>query len=165
MNYTVRLALCSILLLVGTSYAEEKDKTMELFQQINSLQTTQIATVFLVPPDVSFRVQLNENLLRKWGCTYTTRDHSSIASLVGILERADVKVAENETRPFDTRQGIFLTLADGTQVKLLLGQNFNGLSTVRGAFNNTYVTAAASPPQDLSLWATQTGAPVGNRCP
>lgn len=141
------------------------DRTMNVSSPLTGLQSIQEATVSLAPSSWLFYGRLDGNTLRKLGCSYSTRDPSMIAHLQDILKQNEVKDVTNKESQFDVRNGIFLTLADGTFIKILFGQQFAGLNTVQGMFNhsstsvNLSVTALDSLPQDLAKWALETGAP------
>jgi hypothetical protein len=141
------------------------DRTMDVSSYLASLQSIQEATVSLAPSSWLFYGRLDENTLRKLGCSYSTRDPSMIAHLQDILKQNEVKAAVNKESQFDARNGIFLTLSDGTIIKILFGQQFSELNTVQGTFNHSStnvslsVTAIDSLPQDLVKWALETGAP------
>jgi len=142
-----------------------EDRTMDLSSHLASLQSIQEATVSLAPSSWLLYGRLDEKTLRKLGCSYSTRDPSMIARLQDILKQSEIKAAANKESKFDVRNGIFLTLADGTIIKILFGQQFSGLNTVQGTFNrsstnvNLFVTAIDSLPNDLIQWALETGAP------
>ncbi|WP_156480118.1 hypothetical protein [Collimonas pratensis] len=139
--------------------------TMDLPSYLASLQSIQEVTVSLAPSSWFFYGRLDENTLRKLGCSYSTRDPSLIAHFQDVLKKNEVKASVNNESQFDVRNGIFLTLTDGTIVKILFGQKFSGLNTVQGTFNHssanvdTSITAIDSLPKDLIQWALETGAP------
>ncbi|WP_211444690.1 hypothetical protein [Collimonas humicola] len=144
---------------------DSEDQTTDLSSRLASLRSIQEATVSLAPSSWLFYGRLDENKLRKLGCSYSTRDPSMIAHLQNILKKNEVKATINKESQFDARNGIFLILADGTIIKILFGQQFSGLNTVQGTFNhsstnvNLSVAAIDSLPQDLVNWAVETGAP------
>lgn len=133
---------------------------MEISSHIAGLDIQQ-ATVILVPPSWLSYARLNEETLRKIGCVYNTSDKKFITDLKSILERNDIKTAIGSHASFELRNGIFLTLADGTTVKWLFGQKYSGQSTVPGTFNHLPAykdlsfTAADSLPKDLTNWALE----------
>lgn len=136
-------------------------------QQIKDINTAQSATVILVPPNWAFRITLTELALKKGGCRFSTNDRSNIISLLNLLNQMDIKKAMHVASSWEPepREGIYLTLANGSEVKFLFGQRFADHDTVRGIFSDSsanpaqYITAHESFPQKLLEWAAATGKP------
>jgi hypothetical protein len=143
-----------------------EEKTMDLIQQMQVLQTTRVATVVIVPPDWAFRVRLNEGSLKDVGCTFVTRDPSRIANLIEVLKRTDVRITDSIYSSWEPREGIFLSLSDASEVHFLFDQHFAGRNIVQGTlthlphFDNSYVTGNESLPRELIRWAADTGPPT-----
>ncbi|WP_295748386.1 hypothetical protein [Undibacterium sp.] len=164
---TIRAGVIGLTMLtINPTLLYAQDKKMDLSQQISSLQV-QLATVVLVPEMWSFYAPLNEASLLESGCIYNARDPLIIAGLKDILIRSELKVVTDFVvkpeiswgYPFDLRNGIFLTLTDGTVVKFLFGYGDNSQNAVQGilknplAFKSTSFSALNSLPQDMRKWA------------
>ncbi len=115
------------------------------------VDTASEATVFLVPPMALFRTSLDEAGMQTASCRYATTDPAAIRALAGLLK--DGRLATNVVyaRP-DMREGVYLTLADGARVKLLLQDNHGGKSPVSGLAE----TFLAGNPQTVSVTGAQT---------
>lgn len=130
------------------------------------------ATVYLVPPMALFRMALDEPQMQSASCRYTTAAPVAIRALVGLLRASDISGNEVYQRP-DLREGIYLTLADGTQLKLLLQDNFGGKLPVRGVaetstggdLQTVSVTARSTLATAVRVWAaTHGGTGIGSAC-
>ena len=174
----VRWLLLAFLALTNTLYAKDDERI-----DFNQLRTAQTATFFLVPwSDLTF-IRLprwDESILKELGCTYTTQDPVHIANLIGILEHADIKKASGSEAEFlsarngelmmmSADQAIYLTLADGTEAKFLLGAGWNpDIKTVPGQFThvpefkNFPLRARRSLTRSLVQWAVAVGKPDGS---
>ncbi|MBF0462300.1 MAG: hypothetical protein HQL87_13005 [Magnetococcales bacterium] len=158
----LRLLIFLVVVLSETSlYAN--DEFINLSQQIDILKTTQTATVVLARQDVAYRVGLNEISLRERGCTYITRDPSRISSLVDLLRRSDLNVEANDIGAWEPREGIFLNLDNGTEVKFIFSRKFINHNKITGTFirspscNKISITAGPLLVSELTQWAVQTG--------
>ena len=140
--------------------------------------STAKAVTFLWSPwtDMSWAhlSQWNESNFRDFSCTFTTQDPAKIGSLLMLLQRADIKeIGPQETTfnlPNDTRfmadayQGIYLTLADGSQATFLFGAELGSAKT-RGQFTYAQlkdypISANAHLPWYLIYWASQLEKPT-----
>ncbi|MEO8935325.1 MAG: hypothetical protein ABI277_15345 [Burkholderiaceae bacterium] len=139
---------------------------------IGQADTASDATVYLVPPMALFRMALDEPRMQSASCRYTTTDPAAIRALVGLLRASDISGNEVYQRP-DVREGIYLTLADGTQFKLLLQDNFGGKLPVRGVaetsnggdLHTVSVTTKSTLATAVREWAaTRGGAGTGSAC-
>jgi hypothetical protein len=167
-HYLPFLVAGGLLLEIQTSTAQNitADKTGDFIQQIRAIQITQLATVVIVPPYWTFRVELNEASIKEVGCTLATRDPLRIAALIEILKRAEVRIAGNSDKPWGPREGIFMTLPDDRDIIFLFGKNLLGQNEVPGMFTHLplfkslNITGRQSLPRDLVLWAADTGPPA-----
>ncbi|WP_295748388.1 hypothetical protein [Undibacterium sp.] len=172
---TIRAGVIGLsMLIINPTLLYAQDKTMDLSQRITDLPQhisdlqIQKVKVILVDPGSYFRAPLNEDTLGKAGCIYSTRDPFVVINLKSILKRNEVTaVADFVLRsdlgweyPFLLRNGIYLTLIDGTVVKLFFDDGDSRQNVVSGIFKhplnfkNTSFTALNSLPQDIRKWAS-----------
>ena len=126
--------------------------------QFAGIETARTATVVLYPMYATDGSALNEESLRKAGCTYTTRAPAHIASLVKEI-RAKVKTVGNPGMGSgqEPRELVILTLENGEEVRFRFGGVFSDQDMVRGEFvrakNQIAVGAELSLPKALYEWA------------
>jgi hypothetical protein len=155
-----------LFLLLSTVTLNAKGNKMNFTKQIRTLKMISTATVVLVPPDVFYRVRLDEARLREFGCTYVSQDKSHIARLVDILTRTNIRAVSSLEGSWEIRKGIFLKLEDGSEVKLLLEKESSNYNTIRGEFTNPSIFDKLPVAADVSLlkkiykWAAQADVPA-----
>lgn len=153
------VAATTSLLLVGFD-----SDAMDLPSQVARTDTAVEATVFLVPPMLVFRTSLDEARMQAQACRYATSDPAAIRAVAALLKAADVTANVVYQRP-DLREGVYLSFADGSQLKFLLQDNNGGRSPVAGVaetssagtFQNVGVTANETLATDLRRWAAASG--------
>ena len=130
------------------------------------------ATVLLVPSMTFYRNDVTESRLESVGCRYATSDPAAIRSLVGLFKAADVSV-DPVYQALDLREGVYLTMSDGSLLKFFLQDNFGGRLPVKGRAETSAsgevrsmtVTARQTLATDLRAWAATLGtAGVGGAC-
>ena len=95
---------------------------MNISDQIKSLPSIKMASVVFIPESTTFIVHVDEDMLRKFGCTYTSSKEDRIDELIGILSQARGHEHPNHEAS-EVRHGIFLKLIDDTEIKLVLGKS------------------------------------------
>lgn len=130
------------------------------------------ATVLLVPSMTFYRTRVDENRIERVACRYATSDPAAIRALVALFKAADVGV-DPVYQVLDLREGVYLTLGDGSLLKFFLQDNFGGALPVRGlaetsasgTVQSMAITAKRSLAADLRSWAAMLGdAGSGNAC-
>ncbi len=134
--------------------------------------TASRATVFLVPPMALFRNALDERGMQAASCRYVTADPAALRALVGLVRTAYMVGTPVYQRP-DIREGVYLTLDDGSLLKLLIQDNLGGRSPVAGIaevdvggdLRSTAVVARQTLASNLRGWAArQGGTGSGSAC-
>ena len=160
------------LLVVIAALAPFAAAAVDLPSLMRRADTASQATVFLVPPMALFRDALDEGRMQAASCRYVTADPAAVRALADLLRSADLVDAPVYQRP-DIREGVYLTLDDGTQLKLLLQDNLGGRSpvtgvaevTVGGEIRSTAVVARPTLAANVRGWADrQGGAGSGSAC-
>ncbi len=145
---------------------------LDLPTLIGSTDTASSATVYLVPPMAVFTTTLDEGHMQLSACRYTTSDPASVRALVALLAGAGVAGTPLYQRP-DVREGVYLTLTDGSQLKFLLQDNNGSRLPVIGVAENSTsgsstrvsVTARRDLALDLRKWAEMRGGSgTGSSC-
>ena len=155
----IRSCLC-----LAAGWVAAPGHAMDLPGLMGRADTAVNATVFLVPPMALFRSSLDEARMQSSACRYYTTDPAAIRALVALLKAAGVNAASVYQKP-DMREGVYLTLPDGAQLKLLLQDNpgsrlpVNGVaeSINGGDLQSVAMTASASMSSDIRAWAASRG--------
>ena len=146
--------------------------TADLTTLIDRAASASEATVLLVPSMTFYRTRVDETRLEQVGCRYATSDPASIRTLVGLFRSAGVSV-DPVYQVLDLREGVYLTMSDGTLLKFFLQDNFGGGLPVKGvaetsaagSVQSMTITAQKTLATDLRAWAARLGGPgTGNAC-
>ena len=147
------IILCLVFVPEENSFADGLD-----YKLMSKLFTAKKVTFVLVPwMDLGDWIHIekwDESTFKRIGCTYTTEDPKQIGSLIEIIERGDYESAPPKDTPFkvgdsnimDAREGVYLTLADGNEVRFLFGPE-NNLAHVQTQLN------LSSDPKDYFKYA------------
>ncbi len=144
-----------------------KTNRSDFIDKIEGIHTVQRAELF-VSPDFESPILPTEQMIRHAGCTFATRDPSSILRLIGLL-RANVRSEARDAprRPdlspkFLGWEGLYLTLADGHEISFWFRLHDDGGHPVEGVFRPGSLRLAADPslPKELYLWGEKTGGAV-----
>ena len=161
-----------LIVAVAAALSASASHAMDLAGWIGRSQTASSVTVFLVPPMALFNTSLGEAQMQAAGCRFTTVDAAAIGALATLLKAGKVDGNVVYQRP-DIREGVYLTLADGGQLKLLLEDNNGGKlpvvgvaeTAVGGDFERVAVTAGRTLATDVRRWAaTHGGEGTGSAC-
>jgi hypothetical protein len=155
------------------SHAFPDRKPISVIDNIKGIDQVARAKVALMPSSIMFRIALTEGGLWNFGCPFVTDDPSRTKSLVDILRQADLDVVE-PTEPGwmgETREGVSLVLANGTEVRFFFTINFINAG-VRGYFyygadfyGRHYLTAKSTLPDELIAWGGGIGASIPKDIP
>lgn len=145
--------------------------TADLTTLIDRAASASEATVLLVPSMTFYRTRVDETRLERVGCRYATSDPASIRTLVGLFRTAGVSV-DPVYQVLDLREGVYLTLSDGSLLKFFLQDNFGGSLPVKGlaetsaagAVQSMTITAQKTLAADLRAWAAKLGPGTGGAC-
>ena len=129
------------------------------------------ATVLLVPPMTLYRSNVTENRLESVACRYATADPAAVRALVALFRNADVSV-DRVYQSLDLREGVYLTMGDGSLLKFFLQDNFGGTLPVRGlaetsssgTVQSMTITAKRTLAADLRAWAAKFAAGGDGGC-
>ncbi len=132
LHLIVKIIASFLFLTTPSSSPYASDSRIDFSQLLRSLPPIKAATVILLDPTTKFRQGLSETDFRVSGCKYFTQDASQITSLVDLISHSAVRASAAAEYPFETREGVFLTLVDDTEVKFLLSREFPNVSTVEG---------------------------------
>ncbi len=143
----------------------------DLATMIDRAASASQATVLLVPSMALYRNRIDEGRLESAGCRYATSDPAAIHALVGLFKGADISV-DAVYQALDLREGVYLTLSDGSLLKFFLQDNFGGRLPVKGQaetsaageVHSMTVTARQTLAADLRTWAARLGPGVGGAC-
>ncbi len=173
-SFCISLAILVYSSLYTINYAQAVSSTKEIkihrskHTTVPIPKTARSATVILMPTGVSFNHMMGEDTLISLGCTFDTSNTSRISSLIKILKNANIRNANHtdDFLEFEPREGIYLTLDNGTFVKFLFGRAYTDGDHVTGTFSHMplikrqFVTGKQSLLHDLFDWAIDTGRPV-----
>ena len=129
-------------------------------------------TVILVPPMAIFRDPLDERALQAAGCRYRITEPAALRTLVQLLRGSDLRGSEVYKRP-DAREAVYLTTADGGQLRFLFADNAGSRVPVDGVLeagsggNAQFAAFRAGDrlPTELRRWtATHGGVGTGSAC-
>lgn len=136
---------------------EPTNVIQQLDQQLDFLRSVKFARLVVDVPYSESPFLLTESDLKKRGCSYSTQDVKLIANIVHILKTANITANAHGTNAWSVRDGVYLTLRNGTEIKLLLAQYYRNRDVVVGSLNGVTVTANSSLPKDLFQWAASVG--------
>ena len=102
-----------------------------------SAQPIIAAEVALISDGNAYRIDVNEDMLHGVGCTYHSLDPAQIRRLLGILKSSAKLVPSYRLKIGESRNGVFLTLADGSKIKLMFSQNFQNDDHIDGILYNS----------------------------
>ncbi len=145
---------------------------MDLPALIGQADTATQVSVALVPSMMRFRIVLDENAMRRFACRFDSVDPAAIHALVALFEKAGLAVQPMYQKP-DIREGVYLTLADGSRLSFFLQDNFGGRSPVigvvesyaAGTLQSVAFTARSTLAGDVRDWASaQAGEGTGYAC-
>ena len=128
--------------------------------------------MLLVPPMSIYRDGLTEVSLHHEGCRHETSDAKAVGALVALLESSKIATVPVFQQP-DVREGVYLSLADGSRLAFFFADNNGGRLPVQGIvetsnagiLQSSAVTAAPTLSTDLRQWsATYGGAGDGAAC-
>lgn len=95
---------------------------------------------------------LSAETLRRWGCTYESRDPARTVSMERLLGASEITADDgSERREF--RQLLTVNLKDGSTLKFDFGEVFPSDDVVRGHFDGMPITARRELQTDLFKWA------------
>jgi hypothetical protein len=122
------------------AYSERpaNENTTYIIDKIAELQTAKVATVRLIPTDWMFVAEFGFEL-QTVGCLYVTNDLSRIDTLIDIIRQAHLKAANNTDYYWvkGPREGIYLTLSDGSEVKFVFEREYPSQNGVHGKLIQT----------------------------
>jgi len=162
-----RPGLFATLALVATA-----GRAMDLPALVNRADAAVGATVYLVPPMALFRASLDEARMQSAACRFTTTDVTAVNALLALLKGSGLHDNPVYQKP-DLREGLYLKLTDGTQLKLLLEDNAGSRLPVVGIaetssggnLQSVAVSARATLAGDVRSWAaTYGGTRSGSAC-
>ncbi len=181
----VQITLCFLILAVTGSCAKDlstkeisvKDQQLIDFQRLRSAQTAKFVLIpwLQIPIEIGSKVtRWDDSAFKEIGCTYSTQDPALIAKLIDAFKLVNIEKSlltpfrvSDEAFAFDVRQGIYLTLSDGAEVKFLFGQVIDPVSKrVTGEYiespklRTLAISANSSLSHLLAEWAVKTGKPI-----
>jgi hypothetical protein len=97
-------------------------------------------------------------------CRFTTSDTAGVNALLALLKTSELHDSPVYQRA-DLREGVYLTLADGTQFKLLIGDNAGSRlpvigvaeTSLGGNLRSAAIVARATLAGDVRAWAATYG--------
>ena len=162
-----RLSLLVVLACVATT-----GRAMDLPALLERADPAVGATVFLVPPMALFRTSLDETRMQATACRFTTTDSAAVNALLALLKTGGLHDNPVYQRP-DLREGIYLTLGDGMQLKVLLEDNAGSKlpvvgvaeTSLGGNLQSAAISARSTLAGDVRAWAaTYGGTRSGSAC-
>ena len=166
------MSLSRSLVAFAVAVAASTGHAMDLPRLVTSADTAAGATVYLVPPMAVFRQSLDETRMQSAACRFTTTDPAAVRALVALLQAGELHDNAVYQRP-DLREGVYLTLADGMQLKVLLQDNpgsrlpVGGVAetSIGGNLQSVAVSARQSLAADVRQWAAARGGTgTGSAC-
>jgi hypothetical protein len=160
------------LIAFALAFAVSTAHAMDLPTLVTRADTAAGATVYLVPPMAVFRSSLDETHMQSAACRFSTTDPDAVRALVALLQSNELHDNAVYQRP-DLREGVYLTLADGMQLKVLLQDNpgsrlpVSGVAetSIGGNLQSVAVSARQSLATDVREWAmTRGGVRTGSAC-
>ena len=130
----------------------------DFLEQIKATGAAKAVRLILVDPQAAFRMPLDESRLNRVGCNYTTQDQKHISDMVDILRSANIQANSHSEIPqhgWEPREGIYIRLANGKEVRFLFEKLYINIERIRGKFNEDLITADLSLPESLYKWASK----------
>lgn len=160
------VAVCGVSAVMTASAA-----SADLASLIDRAASASQATVLLVPPMTLYRTRIDEGRLENAGCRYATSDPVAIRALVGLFRNADVSV-DRVYQTLDLREGVYLTMDDGSLLKFFLQDNMGGNLPVKGvaetsasgSVRSMTITGRRTLAVDLRTWAAKFVAAGNGTC-
>ena len=133
---------------VAPNATPENPTPADLTHLQDLMQSTVKAQVVLITDMLLFRSAVDERMLLNVGCTYSSTDPQQISRLLDILKASARVDSLDPSRRWEQRNGVFLTRADGSVIKILFGQTFRNLDHLEG--NIVYNDPFSSIPLSLN---------------
>lgn len=143
---------------VQTLHSQEAD----VIKQINTIGAVKMVTLIFVIPYSEHRAKLTESTLKKWGYKYVTQNPDYILDMVDILKNANIQTKSKPGKSWETREAVYLTLANDKEVKFLFDYPYPGGDILMGSFNEISITANPLLPDALFKWAARL--PINTDC-
>lgn len=184
-NTFIQLLFCVLVLSATSSCSKDistkeislKDQHLIAFQRLQNSNTAKFVLIpwLEIPAEVTSKLsRWDDSAFKEIGCTYSTHDPILIAKLIDALKRVNIEKGSNklfrtadEAFAFSVRQGVYLNLLDGTEVKFLFEQVVDPVSKrVTGEYIEAPelkalpISANSSLSHVLAEWAIKTGKPV-----
>lgn len=96
---------------------------LDAFGNINNVLQIRRAKMVILPWSVIVEVIVDEEYLNKHACVFSTESPLHLEHLIRLLQQLNVNT-EKKPSAGTPRQAIYLTLADGTEVKFLLSNRY-----------------------------------------
>ena len=113
-------------------------------------------TLYLMDPALASLKAVDEAHLKDTGCEYRTEDPALIANFADTVESASVR-SSSFSLQFEPREGVYLALGGGSEIKLLFEKPYPNQSEVLGQINGQPVSASKSLVESLYRWAAKVG--------
>jgi hypothetical protein len=149
---------------VGFGSLATAARAIDVARLIGQADDAAVVTVYLVPPMMLYRAALDEARMQEQSCRYATSEPAGIRAVVKLLKAANVETSA-VYQSLDLREGVYLTMADGSQSTFVFQDNHGGRTPVLGVagssgggiFQTTAVIANQNLSEDLREWAVQFG--------
>ena len=90
-----------------------------------NLRKAEVVTVIMIPIDWSTN-PMDENEFKRFGCSFSTTNPTSISNLIKILEIANIQdLNESNYKKVTSRSGIYLSYPNGGETKYLFAPSKN----------------------------------------
>lgn len=156
MRLRLLMAFAAAFVFTASMPLHAADEFIDLPHILEKLPPIESATLILVDPESRFRTALSEAKLRMFGCKFYTQEKLQIESLVSLVAKSNFRIASQREWPLSYWEGLFLTLEDKSELKLLLGRQawrISGELTLPGGAKAQEVSLAGSFLSQLYEWA------------
>ncbi len=136
----------------ASAYAKEYWEMEHLKTRIH---LAKIARVYISPYNNYYQVALDESRLKQVGCEYGTDDPDAVANLVAIIEAGRLGWASFSVSQFETREAIYLTLSDSSEVVLLFDRKYANRPNLFGSAGKKLIVADNVLAENLYKWAAK----------
>lgn|GEM_PF-4916047 len=136
-------------------YKEASDSQM-VNEKIHTIRDSKSAKVMFVYP-IRTEPPRNEREFLEMACKYNANDARQIFALENIIKDSKLKVISNPQGPIVPVAAIYITLANGDEMKIIIDNNFVSTdAVVAGSLNNEYVILDSGILKKLYHWAVTT---------
>ena len=172
MKYKVRALMLMLLLCWASQSSAQPTQAANL--DFANLRKAEVATIIMIPVDWSTN-PMDENEFKRFDCSFSTINPTSISNLIKILEYTNIQdLKESNFKKVTSKSGIYLSYPNGAETKFLFApskneiqisitdsENIHETKSGNGEFTQTrkvkrrYVEATNSLFDSLFRWAAE----------